>query len=187
MIDNDVKIKEKCLAISIDIRNSTNFHKKYGIKKSAQIVSDFMAECSAKMTKQDKFFSNFIYAGDGIIGICYADDNEKAFDQMFEISLNIKKIIINYEKYFDAGIGMDYGQTAIIKVKNVQKNKNNTLYTGDSVSTAAKFCKLMPFKNKIRNEKKYIGLSKEFYKQLSPNNKNKCQKTKTKYIEKSIK
>jgi len=184
MADNkDIKIKEECLAISIDIRNSTQLYEKYGIKKAAEIIAEFMDKCYVIMTKDNNFFSNIIYAGDGMIGVAYADDNKQAFDKMFEISLDLKKVILEYKDDFEAGIGMAYGETAIIKVKNLRKDKNNTLYTGYSVAPAAKLCKLMPFQHIELDEKSYIALSKEFYKKLSEANQDKCYKTKTKYIE----
>ncbi|MCL8209554.1 hypothetical protein [Spiroplasma attinicola] len=180
---SNIDIKDKCLAISIDIRNSTHFHEKYGIKKAAEIIANFMSECSVEMNKDNKFFSNIIYAGDGIIGICYGDDNEKAFDKMFKISLNLKQVILKYKEYFNAGIGIDYGLTAIVKVENLRKDKNNTLYTGNSVATASKLCKVMPFKHIYQNEKSYIGISKDFYQELSSENQKKFRETATKFID----
>lgn len=181
---NDIEIRD-CIAISIDIRNSTNFHKKQGNENSSKIVASFISKCYVEMNKNN-IFNNYIYAGDGIIGICYTDNNEKAFNNIFMIALKLKQIILEYDYFFKAGIGISFGKTAIVQIKDLKTKFNNTLYTGDSVSIASKLCSSMPLKHVHYKEKTYIAMSNSFYNNLSVENKLKCRKTHTKYIEKEV-
>jgi|GEM_PF-2416912 len=184
-MNNNEKITIKdCIAIAIDIRKSTTLHRKLGTNKSTILIAHFIEECYIEMNKI-KVFNHYIYAGDGIIGVSYTDDNQQAFDKVFNLAQKIKQIIIKYhtkEEYFLAGIGIAFDKTNQISVNNLPTQFNNKLFVGDSISISTKVCGSMPL-NHNKYGIKYIGMRDEFVSHLSSKYKKECHKTTTKYVE----
>ncbi|WHQ37522.1 hypothetical protein [Spiroplasma sp. SV19] len=173
-------------SLCVDIRKSTKFHSNFSTKtEPAKIVASFISKCYL-ICNNKKLFSNYIYAGDGIIAIAYGNDNAKAFEKTLEVAIAISKVIENFKdsckKVFDAGIGIAFDNTTKVKVKNLPIQYNNELYTGDSVAISSKICGSMPLRNNKYKTSIYIGMSKRFANNLLEKFSNHCKKTSKKYI-----
>jgi len=175
------------ISMCIDIRNSTNFHKNFDdLEKPVKIISDFIEEVYkvAGNGVNDKF----LYAGDGIIFIHPLNDNEKnnkhykIFKKFLNAANEIEKIIKKYEKAnsnFKAGIGIDFGKSIQVPIKNIPDSEGRTpLYAGTPISRSTKICKSLPLIWKGKN--RITGLNEEFYMKLDKNEKKKYKLTSSK-------
>jgi hypothetical protein len=111
--DEDI---QECDTISlcVDIRKSTKLHTEFADKTlSAKIVATFISKCYL-VCNNSKTFNNYIYAGDGLIAVALSADNERAFQNVLDVAIEISKIIAIFnETYsiFNAGIGIAFDQT----------------------------------------------------------------------------
>ena len=184
--EGDINHK-KTISLCVDIRKSTELHNNFPNKtKPAKIVATFISKCYVICKNQAGLFSNYIYAGDGLIAVAYRDNNVKAFEKTLNAAIKISEVIEefknNYKNKFDAGIGIAFDDTAEVKVKDLPTQYNNILYVGNSISVSSKICGCMPLKNSKYNIPIYIGMSNDFAENLPQKFLEKCKKTSKKYI-----
>ncbi|AGM25867.1 hypothetical protein SSYRP_v1c02710 [Spiroplasma syrphidicola EA-1] len=165
------------IALSIDIRRSTQMPFLLTKEETVEIVKPFIEECYILLQSRT-IFNNFIYAGDGVIAVAHVNNNKDIFNETFDAAIDINTYLRDYRKWvkkmynyhFDVGIGITYDNNTYREyIKNMPNSYNNVLYIGGAISKATKLSGITP-KN-IKGEKCYISASKEFRKFLSEENK----------------
>jgi len=68
-----------------------------GAEKTIKIIKPFVEECYIILNARN-IFDNFIYAGDGLIAVCYLNENNDLFDQVFDAAIDINCCIKDYQK-----------------------------------------------------------------------------------------
>ncbi|WP_342275016.1 hypothetical protein [Spiroplasma endosymbiont of Cantharis lateralis] len=169
--------EQSIIALSVDVRNSTQMKSQIGNEKTIEVIKPFIEECFILLKNRGCFY-NYIYAGDGIIAICNVNNNNENFTNVYHCAIDINSYIKNFKTWvnemynygFNAGIGIAWdAETYIEKIKNMPGKINNVLYVGNSISKASKLSGITP--KKVSNVTYNIAVTRNFYSKLIDDDK----------------
>ena len=137
----------KCCAVFVDIRDSSSLTDENTKKSISKLYRSFVSEVTALMQSCDQC-RHLNIVGDCVSGIFNANhrqaDLQSVFMMIASINTLIKILNTNLEKHslpnIEIGIGVDYGETLVVKAGYKGSGLNELVWMGDVVNNAAHLC-----------------------------------------------
>ena len=134
---------EHCVALFVDIRESTTLADRYTRPRLAKIYRSYISEVVAIMNGSSKC-AEINIVGDGVYGI-YSTPYKADIDEVFSCAAKIQSIIdiLNWKlskRSIDpirCGIGIDYGRLLMVKAGYSGSGINEVVWMGSAVNRAA--------------------------------------------------
>lgn len=162
----------KCAALFIDLRGSSELPSRYNRPTLARIYRAFLSECAAVINANMKCAEVNIH-GDavwGVFSVPFKSDVDGVFATAYMLNSLVKSLNCRLKKKkidpLRVGIGVSFGRALMIKAGYKGYALNEVVWMGDVVNDAAHLCRNA---NKMFNQ--VIMVSKDIYSNLNEANR----------------